>query len=222
MMLNEDYAKKAVQLGLLTAEKAKAVVARQRELGERGTKVSVRQILMQANLLSADQLTQVDQALGVKVVMRSAKPKLPGAKLGGAASINKPNLQGKSAVAFDKPKSTLGDKHDHDEDLQEEDEKPRKKGKWKRRFYMFIFLLIVAAVFAAPIAIPSKPGVKDVLAMDNGVGKFFNDWRKMGVTFIKESEFWPVPDLRGFLNEQKNAVGFFGDWDQGHPFPELK
>lgn len=230
MTLNQPYADKAVELGLLSAGKASAVVARQKELAERGTKVSVRQILSQANLLTADQLAKVDHALNIKVVMRSAKPKLPGARTGGAAASSAlaggTKLPGKptAPVAFDRPaprKSTLlDDDSSKVEDDEGDDEKPKKKGKWKRRFYAFIFLILLIALGLTPIAMPTTPGVSHVLEMENKVGTYATIWREMGVNFLKEKDyaFWPLPDVRGFLKDQKDNKGFFGDWDQGYPF----
>lgn len=216
MTLNKTYAEKAVQLGLLSADKARAVLSRQQELAGRGTKVSVRQILSQANLLNSDQLTKVDQALGIKVVLKSNKPKLPGA--GGGPSALKGNLPGKAPTAFDRKPMGRKDPLDDDDSRVDEDDEPKKKGKWKRRFYTFIFLLVVLAVFAAPIAVPTTPGVKDVLAMDNGFGRFFKQWREMSVEYISESESFPAPHVREFLNEQKAQGTFVRDWNHDYPW----
>ena len=70
MPINLKYGHKAVERGYITPQRLQQVLAKQRQLGAQGKKVSVRMILEKAKLLSTEQLAQVDAALNIKVVKK--------------------------------------------------------------------------------------------------------------------------------------------------------
>lgn len=70
MPINLKYGQQAVARGFITPQRLQQVLAKQRQLGQQGKKVSVRMILEKAKLLSGDQLAQIDSDLNIKVVKK--------------------------------------------------------------------------------------------------------------------------------------------------------
>ncbi|MDH5642097.1 MAG: hypothetical protein OEY28_12470, partial [Nitrospira sp.] len=112
MPINLRYGQKAVELGFLTQQRLQMVLNKQRQLAEQGKKVSVRMILEKANLLDAEQISQVDAALNIKVVKKKttripAKPApapAPAAEFKGDEQI--PDYGAQNATEYSPPVMT--------------------------------------------------------------------------------------------------------------------
>lgn len=99
MPINLRYGQQAVARGFLNAQRLQQVLSKQKQLAEQGKKVSVRMILEKSNLLSKQQLQQIDQDLNIKVVKKhTTKVQRPGVKP--AASTGAQDFAGEAVPQF--------------------------------------------------------------------------------------------------------------------------
>lgn len=100
MPINLRYGQQAVARGYLSKQRLDQILAKQKQLAAQGKKVSVRMILEKANLLTPQQLQEIDRDLNIKVVKKhTSKVQKPGVpSSGGRAGAQ--NFAGEAVPQF--------------------------------------------------------------------------------------------------------------------------